>query len=54
VGTTSPSREVLERLRPRALHRAEEGRSLSRDEAAGLLTCRGGHPPPLSFVSPTS
>jgi FO synthase len=49
VGSTSsngsvlgPSPEVLERLRPRALHRAEEGRSLSRDEAAALLTCRGG------------
>jgi FO synthase len=48
VGSTSatgavpgPGPEVLERLRPRALHRAEEGRSLSRDEAAALLTARG-------------
>ncbi len=35
-----PGLEVLERLRPRALHRAEEGRSLTRDEAAALLMCR--------------
>jgi FO synthase len=35
-----PSAEVLARLRPRALHRVEEGRSLKRDEAAALLTCR--------------
>jgi FO synthase len=49
VGTTSapgsatePGPEVLARLRPRALHRAEEGRSLSRDEAAALLTSRDG------------
>ncbi len=35
-----PAPEVLERLRPRALHRAEEGRSLRRDEVAALLTCR--------------
>ena len=34
--------EVLDRLRPRALHRAEEARSLSRDEATALLTCRDG------------
>ncbi|MFU8840460.1 MAG: bifunctional FO biosynthesis protein CofGH [Nitriliruptoraceae bacterium] len=31
---------VLARLRPRALHRAEEGRTLTRDEATALLTCR--------------
>jgi FO synthase len=35
-----PAPEVLARLRPRALHRAEEGRALSRDEVAALLTCR--------------
>jgi FO synthase len=35
-----PSLEVLARLRPRALHRAEEGRTLTRDEIAALLTCR--------------
>jgi FO synthase len=33
--------EVLARRRPRALHRAEEGRTLTRDEAASLLTSRG-------------
>ncbi|MEX2550582.1 MAG: bifunctional FO biosynthesis protein CofGH [Nitriliruptoraceae bacterium] len=38
--TGEPGPEVLARLRPRALHRAEEGRSLRRDEAAALLTCR--------------
>ena len=38
--TSEPGPEVLERLRPRALHRAEEGRSLRRDEVAALLTCR--------------
>jgi FO synthase len=36
-----PDDEVLARLLPRALHRAEEGRSLRRDEAAALLTARG-------------
>ncbi|MDX1658058.1 MAG: bifunctional FO biosynthesis protein CofGH [Nitriliruptorales bacterium] len=36
-----PSPEVLDRLRPRALHRAEEGRSLKPDEYAALLTSRG-------------
>ena len=36
-----PSSEVLGRLLPRALHRAEEGRSLKRDEASALLTARG-------------
>jgi len=35
------SLEVLGRLRPRALHRAEDGRTLTRDEAASLLTARG-------------
>jgi FO synthase len=35
-----PGAEVLARLRPRALHRAEEGRTLTRDEVASLLTCR--------------
>ena len=35
-----PGSEVLARLRPRALHRAEEGRALKRDEAAALMTCR--------------
>jgi FO synthase len=39
---SGPAYEVLERLRPRALHRAEEGRTLTRDEAAGLLTARDG------------
>lgn len=39
---SGPTHEVLERLRPRALHRAEEGRTLTRDEAAGLLTAREG------------
>lgn len=34
--------DVLGRLRPRALRRAEQGRSLRREEAAALLTCRGG------------
>jgi FO synthase len=29
---------TLARLRPRALHRAEEGRTLKADEAAALLT----------------
>jgi FO synthase len=32
---------VLGRLRPRALHRAEEGRTLKADEAAALLTSTG-------------
>ncbi len=32
---------VLERLLPRALHRADEGRVLSRDEASALLLARG-------------
>ncbi len=36
----APGPEVLARLRPRALHRAEEGRTLTRDEIASLLTCR--------------
>ena len=39
---TDTAPEVLERLRPRALHRAEEGRTLTRDEAAALLTARDG------------
>jgi FO synthase len=39
---TEPSTEVLDRLRPRALHRAEEGRTLDRAEAAALLGARGG------------
>ncbi len=39
--TPSPSPEHLARLRPRALHRAEEGRSLKVDEVTSLLTCRG-------------
>ena len=38
---SGPGHEVLRRLVPRALHRAEEGRSLSRDEVAALLTARG-------------
>jgi len=38
VTDTAP--EVLARLRPRALHRAEEGRTLTRDEATALLTAR--------------
>jgi FO synthase len=33
--------DVLSRLLPRALHRAEEGRSLTRPEATSLLTARG-------------
>ena len=36
-----PTPEVLDRLRPRALKRAEDGRTLKRDEAAALLTARG-------------
>ena len=32
---------VLDRLRPRALHRAEEGRSLRREEVAALVGARG-------------
>ncbi len=39
--TDGPGPEVLDRLRPRALHRAEEGRTLHRDEAAALMTSRG-------------
>ena len=39
MSDTTPT-HVLERLRPRALHRAEEGRSLTRDEAAALMTSR--------------
>jgi FO synthase len=35
-----PDRATLDRLRSRALHRAEEGRTLKRDEAAALLTSR--------------
>jgi FO synthase len=35
-----PAPEVLVRLRPRALHRAEEGKALTRDEIAALLTSR--------------
>jgi FO synthase len=38
--SSPPPPAVLDRLRPRALHRAEEGRTLSRDEATSLLTCR--------------
>ena len=37
---TDTAPEVLARLRPRALHRAEEGRTLTRDEASALLTAR--------------
>ncbi len=37
---TDTAPEVLARLRPRALHRAEEGRALTRDEATALLTAR--------------
>jgi len=33
--------DVLTRLRPRALHRAESGMTIDRDEATALLTCRG-------------
>jgi FO synthase len=40
--TTAVSPAVLARLRPRALHRAEQGRSLARDEIAALLTARDG------------
>ncbi|MEX2324957.1 MAG: 7,8-didemethyl-8-hydroxy-5-deazariboflavin synthase CofG, partial [Nitriliruptoraceae bacterium] len=35
-----PDAATLSRLLPRALHRAEEGRTLKRDEAAALLTSR--------------
>jgi FO synthase len=35
-----PEHATLERLRPRALHRAEEGRTLKADEAAALMTAR--------------
>jgi FO synthase len=36
-----PDAATLDRLRPRALHRAEEGRTLKADEAAALLTSTG-------------
>ncbi len=36
-----PDAATLDRLRPRALHRAEEGRTLKADEAAALLTATG-------------
>src|SRR5688500_11952375 len=36
-----PDLAILERLRPRALRRAEQGLVLTRDEATSLLTCRG-------------
>ena len=36
-----PDSATLDRLRPRALHRAEQGRSLHREEVAALLTGRG-------------
>ncbi len=39
---SGPDAEVLRRRLPRALHRAEEGRSLNRDELAALLTARDG------------
>jgi len=43
VGTLNVGRDrdVLARSLPRALRRAEDGRSLTRDEAAALLTARG-------------
>lgn len=41
AAATDPAPQVLARLRPRALHRAEEGRSLGRDEIAALLGCEG-------------
>ena len=37
---TDTDPRVLARLRPRALHRVEQGRTLTRDEAAALFTCR--------------
>jgi FO synthase len=37
-----PTPQMLERLRPRALRRAGDGSTFTRDEAAALLTCRGG------------
>jgi FO synthase len=37
---SEPDEGTLARLRPRALKRAEDGRTLGRDEAAALLTCR--------------
>ncbi len=40
VEVASTSHEVLVRLRPRALHRAEEGRTLTVAEAAALMTAR--------------
>ena len=36
-----PDAATLDRLRPRALHRAEEGRTLKADEVAALLTATG-------------
>jgi FO synthase len=36
-----PALEVLARLLPRALRRAEDGRTLGRDEASALMTARG-------------
>lgn len=41
AGDVAVAPEVLARLRPRALHRAEEGRSLRRDEVASLFGARG-------------
>ncbi len=41
VDSVGVDRETLHRLRPRALRRAETGRTLTRDEAAALLTCTG-------------
>jgi FO synthase len=41
VSDGGPDPATLNRLRPRALHRAEQGRSLHRDEVAALLTARG-------------
>ncbi len=36
-----PTTEMLARLRRKALRRAEQGLTLSRDEGAALMTCRG-------------
>jgi FO synthase len=41
TATVDVAPEVLARTVPRALHRAEEGRSLTRVEAAALVTVRG-------------
>ena len=41
--STEPSADELARVLPRALRRAEDGRSLTRTEAAALFSARGEH-----------